>query len=192
MMTRTSTTPSSNQENTPQSTTESPAISIRTTRTCGSLSGSCTLQYQIGTNDQSEWFLRITQSTGNGVYNRDWYAFKDIAGELAKLPPRSMVVAKSLRELCAGKSSVTPGFVMAVMVNLGMLRAIAQLNASDAQDSETPASSKTQYTLGDLHEFDAAMAVLQQLPQGISVVEQEQLPAPAGPTPKGKGKRAAQ
>lgn len=137
---------------------DTPDFKVVKTSTTSSLSGRCQLQYQIGLDDSSLLHIRLQSSTGHGVFNKDWFAFADIEGALAKLPRKAPIVSKSLQQITAGKSTVTAGFLIAALVNEGMLKLVQQQAEEGAEgDSTTP---KAQYQLGDPDAFKSAMAEL--------------------------------
>ena len=88
---------------------------------CASLSGRSTLSYTIGRHTEDETLhLRISDNSGKGMWCKDWCsasAIQDVVlgeGELT---------AKSFHVLHIGKSINTGGFVMAVLKDLGLIRA---------------------------------------------------------------------
>ena len=83
---------------------------------CPSLSGKSTLTYRIGSNDDNEVCLSITGNTGKGIFNKDMINLKDL--DSLKGP----ITSKSLLELFEGKSANTAGFILAVLLNEGLLK----------------------------------------------------------------------
>ena len=88
---------------------------------CPSLSGRSTLSYTIGRHTEDETLhLRISDNSGKGMWCKDWCsasAIQDVVlgeGELT---------AKSFQVMYLGKSINTGGFAMAVLKDLGLIRA---------------------------------------------------------------------
>lgn len=86
-----------------------------------SISGRSTLSFEIGRHtEESTLHLRIAGNSGRGMWCKDWAsasAIQDIVlgeGELT---------AKSFHALHPGKSINTGGFVLAVLKELGLIRA---------------------------------------------------------------------
>ena len=152
-------TPESSPETPEAAATEAtPEFKVVKTSTTSSLSGRCQLQYQLGLDASSLLHIRLHSSTGHGVFNKDWFAFADIEGALAKLPRKSVIVSKSLQQLTAGKSTVTAGFLMAALANEGLLKLVQQ-EAEEGADGDST-MPKAQYQLGDPVDFKSAMAEL--------------------------------
>ena len=93
------------------------AIRIVKTGECLSLSGSCTLNYEIGCKDYKEVFLRLTGYTGSGIFNKVWIPVHSILS-IAENP----FTSGSLRELFKGKSANSGGFILAVLLAEGLLK----------------------------------------------------------------------
>ena len=88
---------------------------------CPSLSGRSTLSYTIGRHTEDETLhLRISDNSGKGMWCKDWCsasAIQDVVlgeGELT---------AKSFHVLHQGKSINNGGFILAVLKDLGLIRA---------------------------------------------------------------------
>lgn len=137
--------------------------------TCPSSSGKANLTYHMGCNEDKEVYVRIVANTGGGYLSAEWVKLADIisALETAKLPITSFPLIK----LFKGKSTNTPGFMLAVLKHEGLVKplegkirgyekldftafqhAVNQLAASDvdlkpntdspSKKSATPISSK--------------------------------------------------
>lgn len=88
---------------------------------CPSISGRSTLTYAIGRHAQDgSWHLRILKNSGRGISCADWAAASDIE---AIVKGATELTAKSFLVLHVGKSINTGGFVMAVLKDLGLIRA---------------------------------------------------------------------
>ena len=88
---------------------------------CPSLSGRSTLSYTIGRHSEDGTLhLRISDNSGKGMWCKDWCsasAIQDVVlgeGELT---------AKSFHVLHPGKSINNGGFILAVLKDLGLIRA---------------------------------------------------------------------
>ena len=90
------------------------------TSECPSLSGSSILTYKIGCNDDKDVCLSIVGNTGKGIFNRDWISLEEIDSLLAA--EKGPITSGSLKELFDGKSSNSAGFVLAVILSLGLLK----------------------------------------------------------------------
>ena len=178
-----------------------PEIRVLVTRATTSLSGKCDLQYQSGCDAERQLHIRMTSSSGRGIFNKQWFAFADLYGILATIPRKSAVVSKTLHELCAGKSTVTAPFVMAALVHLGMLRLIEQVKindgaeGADAEDLVRAMHTK-QYEVCDPSDYQARMATLLALPVGVVIddtarVEEDTSAKKASAKSLSKSKKAA-
>ena len=88
---------------------------------CPSISGRSTLTYAIGRHKETgELHLRITDNSGKGMWFDGWAPATDID---AIVKGATELTAKSLHSLHPGKSINTGGFVMAVLKDLGLIRA---------------------------------------------------------------------
>ena len=96
-------------------------IEVIHTGECLSVSGRSTLEFQVGRSKEDETLhLRISDNSGKGMWCKDWCsasAIQDVVlgeGELT---------AKSFHVLHPGKSINTGGFILAVLKDLGLIRA---------------------------------------------------------------------
>jgi hypothetical protein len=88
---------------------------------CPSVSGRSILTYAIGRHNESgELHLRIVDNSGKGMWFNGWAAAKDIDSIVVGA---TELTAKSFHALHPGKSINTGGFVMAVLRDLGLIRA---------------------------------------------------------------------
>ncbi len=88
---------------------------------CPSISGRSTLTYAIGRHkDTGELHLRIVENSGKGMWFDGWASAKEID---AVVKGQTELTAKSFHALHPGKSINTGGFVMAVLKDLGLIRA---------------------------------------------------------------------
>ena len=88
---------------------------------CPSVSGRSILTYAIGRQtDTGELHLRIVDNSGKGMWFNGWAAAKDIE---TIVKGQDELTAKSFHALHPGKSINTGGFVMAVLRDVGLIRA---------------------------------------------------------------------
>ena len=91
---------------------------------CPSLSGRSTLTYAIGRHAKDATLhLRIIRNSGGGMSCTDWAESNRIEA-IVKGGPE--LTAKSFQALHPGKSINTGGFIMAVLKDLGFIRANAE------------------------------------------------------------------
>ena len=94
---------------------------------CPSLSGRAELTSQIGYKQPTEHnpsglSLRVYKSTGTGVFNSNYIRYERIAELLQPLAvPFSW---KALQPLYSGLSANSPGFLLAVLLNEGLVESI--------------------------------------------------------------------
>lgn len=88
---------------------------------CPSLSGSSTLQYQIGIDAKRQPHLRVVGNDGGGFFSDEWIAVKDIR---AACQTSSPVTSAALTRLFARKSANSPGFLLGVLVALKLVAAL--------------------------------------------------------------------
>jgi hypothetical protein len=85
---------------------------------CPSVSGRSTLSYHLGHIGEREFFIRIYENSGRGMFARDWIFAKEIEGVISGDGP---ITSSAFRDLYAGRSINTGGFLMAVLLSLGVL-----------------------------------------------------------------------
>ncbi len=101
--------------------TESAPIAVVYEGECLSLTGRSTLAYAIGRREQDATLhLRIVRNSGGGMSCTDWAEASQIE---AIVKGGYELTAKSFLVLHPGKSINTGGFVMAVLKDLGLIRA---------------------------------------------------------------------
>jgi hypothetical protein len=88
---------------------------------CLSISGRSTLTYAVGRHqDTGELHLRIVDNSGKGMWFNGWASASAID---AIVKGATELTAKSFHSLHPGKSINTGGFVLAVLKDLGLIRA---------------------------------------------------------------------
>ena len=114
--------PADNHADTPEEPTpEIDPVEEQFTGDCPSISGRSILTYAIGRHkDTGELHLRIVENSGKGMWFPGWASAKNID---AIVKGATELTAKSFHSLHPGKSINTGGFVMAVLRDLGLIRA---------------------------------------------------------------------
>jgi len=97
---------------------------VLATGTCDTLSGSSQLTYHIGSMPDGEIYLRVIANTGGGFFSREWIALADILRALEKRPEGKPITSILLNPLFRGKSSNTPGFLLAVLLHEKVIRSM--------------------------------------------------------------------
>jgi hypothetical protein len=103
---------------------DNPEMRILKTATCKSTSGKSTLTYQIGCMLDNTIHIRITKNSSAGFFNDEWIALKDIEKVLVNGPKGQPLTSFLLQSLFDGKSSNSPGFMMAALTNERLLRVL--------------------------------------------------------------------
>jgi len=95
---------------------------IRTLKTgnCSSRSGKSKLTYLIRVDVASEIHFRIHANTGNGFFYDDWIPLDTILELLGK--PGGAFTSFALYSLLKGKSNNTPAFLIAALLEEGIVR----------------------------------------------------------------------
>jgi hypothetical protein len=87
---------------------------------CESLSGRSVLTYAVGRHaDDGTLHLRITDTSGGGMWCKDWASASDIQSIVIGA---TELTAKSFHPLHSGRSINTGGFVLAALKELGLIR----------------------------------------------------------------------
>ncbi len=148
-------------------TDDSPKPSITTIKkaTCKTLSGKSTLTYRLGIDDASTLYWQVLSNSGSGYHSTQWLKFSDIERVLTDWGKDSPLSSIALRGLYAGRSSNSPGFLMACLVSEGVLRPVPD--------------NKRHYQLPDTKPF---LAEMDKLKAGHS--------KPSKGKPRAKGKAA--
>ena len=117
-------------------------MKIIKTSTCKSSSGQSTLTYNIG-KVGSDIQFQIEANTGTGFFSKEWISLKDIQEVITKDKPFTSTV---LYPLFQGKSINTPAFMLAVLLNEGLVkrskRCYESLDPSAFMDSLKPATKR--------------------------------------------------
>lgn len=96
-------------------------IRILKIETCLALKGDSTLTYHIGCNSESEILLRIVNNTNSGIFNKEWIKLNAIFEAFDKHPSDEPIESSVLAPLFQGTSTNSPGFLLAVLRNEGLV-----------------------------------------------------------------------
>lgn len=97
-------------------------VKVINSATCLSLSGKSNITYQIGTDPDSNVYLRIYANTGGGFFSPEWVPLDEVQKFIADAPKDKPLSSWSLHPLFRGKSVNTPAFFMAALVHEKWLR----------------------------------------------------------------------
>jgi hypothetical protein len=128
-----------NKKSTTTNDSQEASITIIKKGTCKTLQGTATLTYHIGLDDTGAILWKIAASTGNGMFSTEYVAFADIQKVLADWSTDLPITSFSLKSLYANRSVNTPGFLLATLVNEGILQQVPD--------------KKRHYQLGDAKSF---------------------------------------
>lgn len=109
---------------TPVAPSALPSIRVAKIARCMSLSGLTELEYHVGyeAGTQDKIHIRITASNGNGKFNACWWSLADIEHALSSIPANAAFTVSALKSVFAGRSVNTMYFVLAAILNTGLLR----------------------------------------------------------------------
>jgi hypothetical protein len=97
-------------------------VKVINSATCLSLSGKSNITYQVGTDPDSNIYLRIYGNTGGGFFSPEWVPLAEVQKFIADAPKDKPLSSWSLHPLFRGKSVNTPAFFMAALVHEKWLR----------------------------------------------------------------------
>ena len=83
--------------------------------TTPTLSGSSTITYQIGVDDQGRLFWKVSDSTGMGNFSREWILHDDIMEAMTNWPEGKPISAVTCRKLYYDGTVNTPGFLVSAL-----------------------------------------------------------------------------
>lgn len=126
--------------------------------TCPSVSGRTTLSYHIGSRKDGDVCFRVWQTSGKGVFSKEWICAADIHKLLAQHD--SLTAPMLLPLFSVGRSVNSAGFLLAVLKNEGLLT----LSADEAH----------QYVKADPSAFAKQMTGL--IKSGVSLNEEADSP----------------
>jgi hypothetical protein len=87
--------------------------------TCQSLSGRASLTYHVGTRDDRDVCFRIWDTSGKGVFSKEWVCASDIHKVLKEHDALTAPVMLPLFKV--GRSVNSAGFLLAVLKNEGLV-----------------------------------------------------------------------
>jgi len=88
-------------------------IQVVRSASCPSLSGRSNITYEVGSKGDSQ-YIRLSGNSAGGIYCKEWVSMADIQPLLAGSPS---IKSKTLKPLYAGRSSNSPGFLLAALVH---------------------------------------------------------------------------
>lgn len=88
-------------------------IQVTRTASCPSLSGRSTITYEVGSKGDSQ-YIRLSGNSAGGIYCKDWVPMAEIHQLLAGC---TNIASTTLKPLYAGRSSNSPGFLLAALVH---------------------------------------------------------------------------
>lgn len=101
---------------------EEPALQIIQTSKCQTISGKSTLTYNIAVDDKNNIFIRIfSNSGGGGYFSIEYIRLDRITAVLSDIPKDRPITSLYLSTLFTGRSANNSGFLLAVLVNEGLL-----------------------------------------------------------------------
>lgn len=100
-----------------------PAMRILKVASCPTCSAKGTLTYQLGCKADNQISIRITANSGGGYFSAEWVSLSTIQDALANAP--QPVTSFAFSKLFQGKSTNTPAFLLAALVNERLLKPIA-------------------------------------------------------------------
>ncbi len=99
---------------------ETSDIDIVATQKTKTVSGKSDLTYHLGKDDDSNAYLRIWVNSSNGYFSNEWVSLTDIIELLEKRAGGSFT-SFVFESLFSGKSVNTPGFLVAALLNEGLV-----------------------------------------------------------------------
>lgn len=94
-----------------------PALQPIKTATCPSLTGTSKISYKIATDSSRNIHFQIIKNSQSGHFSEEWIAYSDAKADFP-IGPFSSV---PLRSLYQNKSLNTPGFLLAALLNEGVV-----------------------------------------------------------------------
>ena len=100
---------------------DEPEVQILQTTKCNTVSGKSNITYSIGVDAQDKLFIRIASNSGGGFFSKEWVSIDGIKAVLENVPADSTISSLYLSPLFKGKSVNTPGYLLAALLNEGVL-----------------------------------------------------------------------
>ena len=107
---------------TPVAAASTAAMRIIKIATCPTCTGKAKLTYHLGCKVDKQLYIRISTNSGGGFFSAEWVAYTSIKTALASHPADKPVTSTAFIPLFQGKSTNTPGFLLAALVNEGLLK----------------------------------------------------------------------
>lgn len=104
----------------PSDNTATLDIELVLTHKTKTVSGKSDLTYHIGKDDESNMHIRVWVNSSNGFFSNEWVQLSAIIALLEKQAGESFT-SFVLEPLFTGKSVNTPGFLVAILLNEGLL-----------------------------------------------------------------------
>ena len=104
----------------PAKNISTPQLRIIKIATCPTCSGKTNLIYHLGSTEENQAYIRIVENSGGGFFSEEWVALEAILTALDKAP--HPITAVPFINLFIGKSVNTPGFLLAVLKNEGLVK----------------------------------------------------------------------
>jgi hypothetical protein len=90
------------------------------------VSGKSTLTYHLCVDPDDHAYLRVNGNTGGGFFSKEWVSLDHIKAVLDGIPAGGHPVATlDLFPLFKNRSVNTPGYLLAVLLNEGLLSPLA-------------------------------------------------------------------
>lgn len=105
-----------------EATAAIPNIRILRVATAPSLSGKATLTFMVGSDGQSECYLKVSANSGGGFWSPEWVSLQAIQSAMEKIQKDTPITSYALRGLFSGKSVNSRGFLMAILKHLGLVQ----------------------------------------------------------------------
>ena len=93
------------------------------TTKCQTVTGKSTLTYHVGVDPDDNLYIRVNHNTGGGYFSREWLELNHITSILAEVMGHP-ITSIDLFPLFKGKSVNTPGYLLAVLIQEGLLTSV--------------------------------------------------------------------
>lgn len=87
---------------------------------CTNLSGKHTLTYHIGCDEEATIYFRVYENSGSGYYSTEWVPLAAMLNAIENGP--TPTTSYALYPLFKGKSVNTPAFLLAALLNEGLMQ----------------------------------------------------------------------
>tara|TARA_R110002072_G_scaffold284396_5_gene448675 strand:+ start:10238 stop:10690 length:453 start_codon:yes stop_codon:yes gene_type:complete len=123
---------------------KAPELNIKVVRvgSCPSLSDTGVLDYEVGADEAGEVYFRITANNAGGFWSKEWLAWSEI---FSACNGQDAITSILLRGLFKGKSVNTAGFLLAALMDQGLIQRKAGKSRcymlTDAAYKQAPANA---------------------------------------------------